>query len=108
EALQAGAFYGTNGPTLRFEANGARIGSTLETHPGQPVVLEIEARCTAPIEGLTLIRDGRVLREWSTESEVFSTTFTDTPTQDGWYRLEVRDAAGGFAYTNPVWIRMGQ
>ncbi|MBI3948618.1 MAG: PHP domain-containing protein [Armatimonadetes bacterium] len=103
-AMRRGTLYGTNGPDVRFTANGAPMGTDLRVAPGAPVAFKIAARSAHRLTRVTLIRNGAVLREWAPAGPEKAIALSDTPTDRTWYRVEVADVDGGFAFSNPIWV----
>jgi hypothetical protein len=88
-ALEAGAFYASCGPA--FEAIEVR---------GRTIAVE-----TSPCAAIRFIgRDGRLLQGWqaSSASPVREAQFT-LPEHEPFVRLEIADAAGKGAWTQPFW-----
>ncbi len=105
-ALGNGHFYGTNGPRIRFEANGAMMGETIQMKRGETLSIDISTWADSDIGTVLLIRNGETVNEWNPNSKEFSTRYDIAVDGDGWYRLEVKADDAGFAYTNPIWVEI--
>lgn len=105
-AIKNGHFYGTNGPDIRFEVNGEIMGSTVEVRAGETVAIDIVAWSDNPLTKVSLIKNGEEIKVWRMSQKEFVAGFSESPSKDSWYRMEVTDSAGGFAFTNPVWVEV--
>lgn len=103
EAVNAGHAYVSSGPLI---VPGVLFGSELKVAPSSRFVLPFTLRSVAGLRRVALIGAGTV---------VHAEEFADAPREarveferiaDGtrWYSIEVEDAAGHKAYSNPIWI----
>lgn len=123
-ALVSGSLYATNGPELRFEMGGARMGGTVAAGGETSVPVKIKALSAAdPLTKVSLIKytiGGSVNAGLGSKSETVllgetppvktSYTYEENLTvrPNEFYRVEVttQSAANGLkrAYSNPIWI----
>jgi hypothetical protein len=103
QAARQGASYVSYGPLI---FPGVMFGSDLKLKSGAPFTLPFRLASVAGLREVRLISGGQV---------VATRSFTDAPreaqvefplraTARAWYALEVEDAAGRQAYSNPVWV----
>lgn len=107
-ALQAGASFATNGPILFLTVNGKGPGGAIEAPPrGGRLEIRAEARSTAPLDGIEILFQGRVVA--SAASPVVE---LELPVAgSGWVAARAFERPGQtvrFAQTSPVWIRAGR
>ncbi|TMV45904.1 hypothetical protein FE783_27570 [Paenibacillus mesophilus] len=132
ELMGSGAYYGTNGPDIRFGIGGAGMGETLKIERPGTVPMSIQAY--DPNSNLTHVRVIKYsvtgnIADYSGRTILFEQDLTSAGTNSfvrtiqipvadkEFYRLEVRSEKGqdntsgtgplagtGFAYSNPVWI----
>ncbi len=105
-ALAGGRFYGTNGPELDFTIEGRGMGETVTVRRLAPIRLEWLVRTAGALASVRLVHDGRTCREWTPPSAALRQALVMPAANAGWFRLEARTAEGGFAYTNPIWLRI--
>lgn len=103
EAVKAGHAYVSSGPLI---VPGVIFGTELKVAPASRFVLPFTLRSVAGLRRVALIGAGTVV-----EAEEFADAPREARVEferiaDGmrWYSLEVEDAAGHKAYTNPIWI----
>ncbi len=136
DLLRNGAFYGTNGPELRFNVNGGDMGSTVMLSEQGKVTIELEAfsehgnLTSVKVLGYPITGDmnnydaaAAVIFEkdlTSLETNWYCTSLETLAQTDMFYRLEVKseksipgstengpEVGTGFAFSNPVWVKMG-
>ncbi|MCE3286082.1 MAG: hypothetical protein K0R70_2338, partial [Steroidobacteraceae bacterium] len=103
EAVKAGRAYVSHGPLIYPSV---MFGSDLAVEPEVPYRLAFDLRSVAGLRAVRLIRAGRVARTqaYPDAPREATATFELRDSVRTWYSLEVEDAAGRRAYTNPVWI----
>ncbi len=110
-----GHYYGSNGPVLDFKLSfidsTAVMGSTL-TIPfgGDEIEIDIMGYSYSlrnKIEELRLIKNGNILQTWSPDEFQVNYLVNDQAEEGDFYRIEMETENGGFAYSNPIWIREG-
>lgn len=136
--LRSGGFYGSNGPELRFSVGGTAMGSQLTLAQAGEVRIDFEAYTQTgtltsirilgfPITGSIEDYDeaAAVLLELDLSGEetaYYSGSVTAEVTKDCFYRMEVKstdpmpgsatgagpEAGKGFAFSNPVWVTLGE
>lgn len=136
ELLKAGAYFGSNGPELRFSIDGVDMGGTLHIEGDGVAQLHIQA--FDPNSNLSRVRvikypvtgsiDDYSRREIVLEEDLsglFTNTFMKTValpvTGQEFYRMEVfsekanEDSSGigpltgtGFAFSNPIWVETAE
>ncbi|HEX6572777.1 MAG TPA: CehA/McbA family metallohydrolase [Steroidobacteraceae bacterium] len=103
EAVKSGRAYVSYGPLIYPSV---MFGSDLEVQPGVPFRLAFDLRSVAGLRAVRLIRAGEVARTqaYPDAPREATATFELRDSLRTWYSLEVEDAAGRRAYTNPIWI----
>jgi hypothetical protein len=103
EAVKAGRAYVSNGPLIE---PGLEFGTELKVTSGARFVLPFTLRSVAGLRRVALIGAGRVVDVREFPGAPFETQVEFERAADGtrWYSIEVEDAAGRKAYTNPIWI----
>lgn len=107
--FKKGMFYVTNGPMLSFTINSEPIGSTIHIKKGQEINIRAEYLPNAQspedapsFQKIILFKDGYTL----ITSDKPILEYADHPTVSGFYRIEVFTNNGGFAASNPIWVRI--
>lgn len=104
-ALKAGNSFLTNGPLLLFSLNGAGPGNSVAV-PSGVASLSLKAFDRRGLERASLIENGVVIKEFALEGINEDITSIDIPVKAGsWYLVEGFGESGGYAITNPVFIR---
>lgn len=101
-AMEAGTFYGTDGPDLRFSLAGVRMGGVL-AQTGE-VTASIRAIAEDPVTDLRLIKNGAVLATWRPGADDVAVTPAVAAVAGDFFRVEVDTASGRFAFSNPVFV----
>lgn len=103
EAAKAGHAYVSFGPLI---FPGVMFGSDLKVKPGAAFSLPFRFASVDGLKQANLIGGGQVVATQSFTGfpQEASVAFPLSTTQSTWYSLEVEDAAGRKAYTNPIWI----
>ncbi|HEV3163863.1 MAG TPA: CehA/McbA family metallohydrolase, partial [Isosphaeraceae bacterium] len=113
QGLRAGCSFVTNGPLLRFRANGEWPGHVFSSDAARPMTLSLKAQLTSrePIRVIEVIQNGHVVRtvsarEWTEKGTLGSVRFDSS----GW--LLVRVLANNpktfrFASTAPFFVEIG-
>ena len=119
EALKAGRAFVTTGPLVDFTLEGRRPGETIRlSHAGSSLTLRVRVQCLVPLEKLLLVFKGEVVEEFpfaagQTGMEIERSLAV---TESGWYHVRVEgrpeerfplDAGYAQAFTNPVWVTVG-
>jgi len=120
-ALREGRAFVTNGPLVTLEVEGKGPGETVELpQGGGRVSLRARVRSVVPLEGLLVVRDGRVVDSVGVEGADAPEGFTfeaDYPVErSGWFHVRAFGAEGvrgrfdtpvPQGFTNPVRVRVG-
>ncbi len=119
DGLRAGRAFVTTGPIVELTVDGALPGETVDLpSEGGTVELQARVRSITPIDSLQLVRNGVVIEEVPVlgnrrDAELSRSL---TVTESGWYHLRVEgrpedrfplDAGFAQAFTNPVWVHVG-
>ena len=82
------------------------FGSALKLKPGAAFTLAFDLQSVAGLKQATLVGGGKIVasRTLAATPREASVAFPLVAQQSGWYSLQVEDAAGRRAYTNPIWI----
>lgn len=105
--LKAGRAYVTRGPLIAPEVV---FGSQLRIAPGQERTLAFDLTAASGLARATLVGpDGEIASETfdgapTTAAAGFAVTADAEASGTDWVALTVEDAAGKFAYSNPIWI----
>ena len=102
-AAKSGAAYASYGPLI---FPGVMFGSDLRFRPGTPFALPFRLAAVAGLKQARLISGGQVVatRDFANAPREAQVEFPLTATKQAWYSIEVDDAAGRKAYSNPVWV----
>jgi hypothetical protein len=103
EAVKAGHAYVSYGPLI---VPGVLFGDEMTVTPGARFALPFTLRSVAGLRRATLIGAGSAVdsREFADAPREARIEFERTADGTRWYSLQVEDAAGRKAYTNPIWI----
>lgn len=123
DALWNRRVFATTGirPELRFQVADAFMGG--ETHTDVPPQIRVHVLCDRPIERITIVRDGVLVRAEDFQAESAELLWQDTTCTPGrhYYYAHVRfagteanpywncaSAVGVNAWTSPVWVQFGE
>jgi hypothetical protein len=103
DALREGTFYSSTGPRI----HGLTVGDTdveVRTSPARSITLVSSPRKGARVNAgrLGYPRDAMILER--TDGGEITAARLDRPAQARYGRVEVEDAGGGRAWTNPLWM----
>lgn len=88
DAIRQGATFVSNGPLLRFRANGQRVGSDLAFKGEGPFTVKIEGECFSqrPLDYIQVVHNGQVVYEMKPGGDQKSMAFAHTLTvkESGW------------------------
>ena len=103
EAVKAGHAYVSYGPLI---APDVMFGSELKVVPGASFTLPFTLRSVAGLKRALLIGAAVVVatKDFADSPQEARVEFSRTVDGTRWYSLQVEDAAGHEAYTNPIWI----
>jgi hypothetical protein len=103
EAVKAGQAYVSYGPLI-FPS--VMFGSELKVTPGAAFTLSFALKSVAGLKSCSLIGGGNVVdtKAFAGQPREAHVDFALAAERDGWYAIEVEDAAGRMAYSNPIWI----
>lgn len=103
EAVKAGHAYVSYGPLI---VPGVVFGGELKVTPGARFVLPFTLRSVAGLRRVALIGAGTVVdtREFADAPREARIEFERIADGTRWYSLEVEDAAGRKAHSNPIWV----
>ncbi len=120
EHLRKGHAFVSTGPIVELTVNGRLPGETVAL-PASGADVEIAARVRSitPLETVTLVFNGDVVEKVALSANAKSADFKKTlhVTRSGWYHLRAEgspsqryplDTTFAQAFTNPVWIRVGE
>jgi hypothetical protein len=103
DAVKAGHAYASYGPLI-FPS--VMFGSELKVKPGASFTLAFALKSVAGLKQVTLIGNGTVAatKTFADAPREADADFPLTAVRRAWYSLEVADAAGHKAYSDPIWI----
>ncbi len=103
QALKEGHGYVTSGPLI-FPS--VVFGDELRVKPGEPFVLGFDLKSVAGVKQAELIGGGTVVnrQSFTGSPRQVRADFTLTAGRSTWYSLNVEDAQGHKAYTDPIWV----
>jgi hypothetical protein len=103
QAVKSGHAYVSYGPLIQ---PGVAFGDELKVTPGTRFVLPFTLRSVAGLRRVSLIGAGSVVdtKEFVDAPREAQVEFERAADGTRWYSIEVEDAAGRKAYTNPIWI----
>jgi hypothetical protein len=104
--LKSGRSYASQGPLVYPQI---LFGSELTLPVGAPLRLAYSVHAVSGLRAVRLVERGEETETRVFDAEVTSAEieFLPRPQRSTWYSLVVEDAAGKFAYTNPVWVEVG-
>ncbi len=102
-AAKAGRAYASYGPLI---FPGVMFGSELRLRAGAPFTLPFALKSVAGLRQARLISAGKVVaaRDFKDSPREAHVEFALTAAARTWYSIEVEDAAGRKAYSNPIWV----
>ncbi len=102
-AMKSGNSFATQGPLVYPEII---FGSTIVRNAGEPLDLVFVVHAISGLRSVTLIEAGKLSeqRDYTGDSEPLKVSFSPTPVADTWFSLQIEDANGKQAYTNPIWV----
>lgn len=119
EGLKQDHAFVSNGPLLEFRVNDRIPGQTVQLpDSGGLVDIAFELNSIVPVEKLLLIFNGKVVEEFTLSGDRTQFKYRKAHRVDksGWYHLRAEgkteerfplDASYAQAFTNPVWVRVG-
>jgi len=121
QSLKKGRFNSIRTPhvghyqNFRFHVKTSELsfpGSTVTILKGQDVTIHVEYGITwlkqdptGRVNKVQVIRDGQILYDDSPFKPSINLTITDRPQRPSIYRTWVRDTAGGWAFSNPIFVK---
>lgn len=116
-ALKAGRAFATYGPLVNFTAQDGKAlpGDTVTVPRGQEITLKAELIVLPRdpsqeeprmLQSAQIIKNGKVLKNFSLGEDRAAITLTDKPTEKSWYVVRVVADDGDQAYTNPIWVEV--
>ncbi len=114
DALRAGRFFATTGPSLIFEVNDALMGETVGIGAGQNARVRLSGNAesdSSVFVKVDIIRNGEVFKTLTPQTPTFDVTIEDGDPVHGYYRAELttmdmRMQTYQFAWANPVFVRV--
>ncbi|MFH1322035.1 MAG: DUF3604 domain-containing protein [Bacteroidota bacterium] len=111
EALQNRRTFATTGEriVLVLEVANAFMGEVTHMHSAEEIEIEGRVVGTSPIEKISIIRNGTVLKEIMVRGETnHSFQLKDEPLPPGeyYYYLRVKQVDGEMAWSSPVWVKV--
>jgi len=119
EGLRNGHAFVSTGPLVELTINGRMPGDEIKLPAsGGEIVVEARVQSITPLESVTLVRNGEVIEKIPLSGDRKSTQLTRKlkVTRSGWYHLRAEgnpkeryplDADFAQAFTNPVWVTVG-
>ncbi|MDH3711986.1 MAG: CehA/McbA family metallohydrolase, partial [Cyclobacteriaceae bacterium] len=119
EGLKNGHAFVSNGPLIDFQVGGNIPGETVKLPPGGGrVEITFEVQSIVPLDKVTLIFNGEVVKDYALKSDRkhLEVTINRKVTESGWFHLRAEgavnerfplDAQYAQAFTNPVWVEVG-
>jgi hypothetical protein len=103
QAAKLGRAYASHGPLI---FPGVMFGSELRLRAGAQFTLPFAFKSVAGLRQARLIGAGQVVatRDFADAPREAQVEFALTAAARTWYSIEVEDAAGRTAYSNPVWV----
>ncbi len=116
-ALKKGRAFATYGPLVNFTAQQgtALPGDTVTLACGQEIALRAELLVLPRdpsqaeprvLQSAQILKNGKVLKNFSLSEDRAVITLTDKPTEKSWYVVRVVADDGDQAYTNPIWVEV--
>jgi hypothetical protein len=119
EGMRAGRAFVTNGPLVELSVNGSLPGETIALDPrGAAVQIQVQVRSIVPLQRVTLYFNGKPVEEIPLGEGRTTADFTKAVpvTRSGWFHVRAEGAPAdrfpldtGYpqAFTNPVWVMVG-
>jgi TolB protein len=119
DGMRAGRAFVTNGPLVQFSVDGKLPGETVQVPAGGgPARVQVQVRSIVPLQKITLYFNGAPVEDIPLGPDRRSADFekTTTVSRSGWYHLRAEggaadrfplDTSYAQAFTNPVWIVVG-
>jgi len=103
-ALKAGHAFASQGPVVYPEII---FGRELNPVEGSELSLAYSVHAVSGLRSVTLIERGEThtLKPLKASDNSAEIQFRVKPKTDTWYSLVIEDAAGKFAYSNPIWVK---
>jgi len=103
-ALKAGHAFASQGPVVYPEII---FGRELNPVEGSELSLAYSVHAVSGLRSVTLIERGEIhtLKPLQASDSSAEIQFKVNPKTDTWYSLVIEDAAGKFAYSNPIWVK---
>jgi len=103
-ALKAGHAFASQGPVVYPEII---FGRELNPVEGSELSLAYSVHAVSGLRSVTLIERGEThtLKPLKASDNSADIQFKVKPKTDTWYSLVIEDAAGKFAYSNPIWVK---
>jgi len=120
EGLRRGHVFVSSGPLVELTVNGCMPGEQIQLPAsGGSVAVEVHVRSIVPVAKMLLVFNGTVIDEFAPNGErrQFDVTKSYPVTGSGWFHVRVEgnaedraplDTAYPLAFTNPVWVRVGE
>lgn len=116
-ALKAGRAFATYGPLVNFTAQDGKVlpGDIVTLNRGQEIALKAELLVLPrdpaqeeprALQSAQIIKNGKVLKNFSLSEDRAVITLTDKPAEKSWYVVRVVADDGDQAYTNPIWVEV--
>ena len=104
--------YGTTGARiiLEYELTGAPMGSEISLAGSEPREVWVRVEGTAPVDSVSVVKNGRAVQTISGTNESFECRWVDTSGAErdtDYYYVRVRQADGEMAWSSPVWVERG-
>jgi TolB protein len=119
EGLRKGRAFVTTGPLVELTVNGRMPGEeTTLPAGGGDVAIAVRVRSITPLESVVLLFNGVIVEKMPLAADRKSAQFSKSlrVTRSGWYHLRAEgspserhplDTTFAQAFTNPVWVRVG-
>ena len=119
DGMRDGRAFVSTGPLVELTVNGRLPGETVELPAGGGTVeLSGRVRSIVPLESALLVHNGEVIDEVRLDGDRTSLDYTKSVqvTESGWYHLRAEgtpeerfplDNIYPYAFTNPVWVTVG-
>ena len=119
DGMRDGHAFVSTGPLVELTVNGSLPGETVELPAGGGTVdIAVRVRSIVPLETALLVHNGEVIDEIRLDGDRTGLDYTTSVqvTESGWYHLRAEgtpedryplDARYPQAFTNPVWVTVG-
>ncbi len=107
KSLKAGHGYASQGPLIYPEI---MFGSEISQTVGEVLKLGYQLQSVQGLASVQLIERGIQVQSLILEDRgtgLVDVEFEVKPEVDTWFSLVVKDAAGKYAYSNPLWVKVG-